>query len=180
MFFAGGSGSPSIPDLLAFTTLCRNAWVTNMLGTHTPGVSLRAVTGTYLGDVGVQKQIVNGSNNGTRGGGNLYASTALIVNLSVPRRYRGGHPRLYLPLGSQTDMLDPQHWTPSFLTTVSTSWNAWLAAVVGFTGVTFQPVVFSNVSYFHNNALRPVPVVDPVTASSMNPIPGTQRRRLRP
>jgi len=180
MFFSGLVATPATADLQSFTNLARSSWVTNMLSLQTPNVTLRTVYGTYLGDLTSAQVSATGSNAGTRTGGTLAASQCALVNLKISRRYRGGHPRLYIPAGAQTDVLDPQHWSSGFLTAFATGWNAWVAAMNGFTSASISSQFFSNVSYYHAGGLRATPVVDAVTASALNSIPGTQRRRLRP
>jgi hypothetical protein len=104
----------------------------------------------------------------------------MIFNMHISRRYRGGKPRVYFPLGSATDMADPQHWTAAFLTSAGNAFNAVNNALQAFTSPTINTPALANVSYYSGGSLRSAPVVDLVSTTSANSIPGSQRRRIRP
>jgi hypothetical protein len=181
MYFAFVTGTPNTADLQGFTNTARSLWVTNMLSLMTNAVTLRNVDGIWLGDYTSALVTASGSNSGTRLGGVIPASTAALINLKLSRRYRGGKPRLYLPLGAQTDFLDAQHWSSAFITAVTTGWNAWVNGMQAYVGgPSLSALSLANVSYWHLGGLRPTPLVEAVTSSGINSIPATQRRRLRP
>jgi hypothetical protein len=129
---------------------------------------------------------------GTRPQNSLPAGTACVVRFHVARRYRGGHPRAYLACFGTTDLANPQTWSAAVTATFLTQWQAFitacLSALVPYGGATPAHV---NVSYYEGfenvtlpsgrqksvPKLRPTPVVDLVTAYSVNPHIGSQRRR---
>lgn len=130
---------------------------------------------------------------GTLGGGPISAATAFLINYQVSRRYRGGKPRTYAPFGTATSVSTPDVWTSAFVDTVTTGWNAFIAAISGFAAdsVTIDEQV--SVSYFEGftevpygtptkyrrtPTPRAVPVVDPILSTSYNPRLSNQRRRL--
>jgi hypothetical protein len=116
---------------------------------------------------------------GTRVGTEFPANVAMVINHSIARRYRGGKPRSYLPLGVATDNLTAGLFTSGFTAGITTDFGNWitdcLAASSG--GVTIPAHV--NVSYYLNGALRPSPIVDTITASTARQRIGSQRRRLK-
>jgi hypothetical protein len=119
-----------------------------------------------------------GSSNGSRLGGVLPAETALLINAHIARRYRGGKPRLYLPLGCQTDVLNPQSWSSSFLTAVATGFTNFFNAISGHTYGSLVITNAVNVSYYSAHTARPTPLVDPWTGFTINAMPASQRRRM--
>jgi hypothetical protein len=85
---------------------------------------------------------------GTRTGGDLPASSALLESGEIDRRYRGGHPRTYWPFGTDTDIDTPQLWNSAFATAAAAALAAHFAdwstdLVPGIT--TVSPI---NVSYY--------------------------------
>jgi hypothetical protein len=131
---------------------------------------------------------------GAVAGAGLPAEVCVIVNAQVARRYRGGKPRVYLPLGQPADLLTPQLWQSASVASFQAAHNA---ATVGVSGTTFSGTVVGSwvsVSYyagFHNtydpafplirgkNVSNPrtVPLVDPILSYSVNAKVGSQRRR---
>lgn len=181
MFFAIGSPSAiNTADLQSFCNLARSSYVTNCLSLSTNAVQLGTVTATDLTTTTSAPVASTGSNSGTRSLGPPNASTSVITNLKIARRYRGGHPRIYWPWGNSGDLYDAQHWTSSFIGLCQTGINALVAALQGSSFASIPGPVLANVSYYQHNALRPTPTWDPVSSVVVNPIPGVQRRRLRP
>ena len=130
---------------------------------------------------------------GSQGGSALPPGAAAVANYLIARRYRGGKPRNYFPLGGATDLDTTGLWLAASVT-------AWEAALVSFltsnlsagAGCTLDRHV--NVSYYHGSTvvtnpitgrarnvptLRPSPLVDTINGSSIAPFVGSQRRRNR-
>lgn len=129
---------------------------------------------------------------GTRTGGALAPGTAVVVSHSISRRYRGGKPRNYLPLGVSTDITGAGIWSATPLAAFTAGWATYKAAILGSgTGCTITNQV--NVSYYHGSTpetlpsgrvrnkptLRAVPLVDIINSSHAEAIIGSQRRRNR-
>jgi len=132
---------------------------------------------------------------GTRAGSMLPLDDCVLVNLAIATRYRGGKPRMYLPGGTANDTTDGRHWLPAFITSFQSAWNAYsnhiLTNVSGIT-IAQQACVHYYKGYVTNPNGSPweernVPAhnpnagstVDGITAASVNPFVGQQRRRLR-
>jgi hypothetical protein len=132
---------------------------------------------------------------GSRAGTPIPASACALVNLTIQRRYRGGKPRIYLPVGMSGDVSTGQNWGTTFTTNLLSAYQAlvtnMISAPPGATTITGQV----NVSYYSGftvrnpgggvrakniPTLRVTPVVDAVLASSINPRFASQRRRNRP
>lgn len=56
-------------------------------------------------------------------GGRLPASTALVIAQSTARRYRGGHSRVYLPVGDDTKLTSDNAWSDTFISNVVDGWG---------------------------------------------------------
>lgn len=94
---------------------------------------------------------------GTLTGGPLPAGTCFLMSATITRRYRGGHPRTYLPLGDDTKLADSHTWGSIWAATVDTAWAGFITAVegAGWTGAgTITPC---NVSYYegYTNLTKP-------------------------
>lgn len=131
---------------------------------------------------------------GTRTGGMLPAMAAFLVNYKIARRYRGGKPRSYLPLGTVTDLADAQTWSTSALgaglwTPFNTKWNGQFTLTA--TGAVLTGQV--NVSYHSGSTyvavgtsgrtrrvatLRATPVVDTILSTAPATKLGSQRKRM--
>lgn len=65
----------------------------------------------------------SGTSTGSRTGAALPGSTCLLLSLTITRRYRGGHPRIYWPFGVVTDLASEQTWTSAFTTAAIAAFN---------------------------------------------------------
>lgn len=184
--------APTDADLVAFCTSVANSWNTNMPLTYPTANSLTSVNAEDLssstGAVGHQ----NVSIPGTNGGGITANSVALMIQFLIARRYRGGKPKVFLPIGAASDITTGGVWLPAFITAVQTDWSAFMAGVLsaGWTGAgTLTQVSVSYYSGFtvvtnpithrarNVPTLRGTPIVDPVLAISVEPGIASQRRR---
>jgi hypothetical protein len=123
---------------------------------------------------GVNAQVIAG----TEGGVALPASTAVLMNQRIGRRYRGGHPRIYLPFFNMSDLNAPQKWQTSSITALQTAWGTFLTSILNVAAPGPTCDFVANVSYYSNRSLRPTPLVDTVLSHVINPIPASQRRRM--
>jgi hypothetical protein len=132
---------------------------------------------TDLSNPAAPQGFASGSVTGTGGTGPMTAETCTLINFKIARRYRGGHPRIYLPSAGQSQLLDSQKWLAAYVTASSGSWASFITQMQSFGG----PPTLGNqvaVSYYIGGALRATPVVDVVTAAVCNAKPGSQRRRM--
>lgn len=180
LFYNTGGGTPGTTDLQGFVNLAATSYGTNMASQAHTTVALRKVRGIWLGDRTSAVPEWNGNTAGTRAATSLPAQTCMLYNLRIPRRYRGGKPRVYFPLGNAVDIADPQHWSAAFITSSTTAINTINNALQAYTSTTFSTPALASVSYYSGGSLRASPVVDFVSSIAANAIPGSQRRRIRP
>lgn len=114
---------------------------------------------------------------GTRTGSAVAPGTAVVVSKHVPRHYRGGHPRSYLPLGVVADIVTGK-WTSAFASDVHDAWVSFKGDVSG-EGIGCVLTNEISVSYFHAGAIRTTPVKDVIDNYTVAELIGSQRRRNR-
>lgn len=129
---------------------------------------------------------------GTRAGGALGAAVAFLHNAHVGRRWRGGKPRTYWPIGTDADLVTRQEWESASVAEFTEFASLIQYNLIGVSsGATVwgEPV---NVSYYGPpnriitgstgrvrtvSTVRAVPLVDIVTSFSGNIHLASQRRR---
>lgn len=130
---------------------------------------------------------------GTRSGGPLTGATCALLRFHIGRRYRGGHPRIYLPYGTDTDLTDVQTWTTAFLSGLTTAWTTFIGHVISAANTAYAVGVaahinvsyyegFTNITYpsgriYPRPTLRTTPLQDDVLSYTANPKIASQRRR---
>lgn len=194
LFFAYEGSTPTAAQLHTWLVSLVTPWNANVVDLYTSGVELLTTTATDLSVESGNRGTSTWDINGTRAGVGAPLGAPVLVNYQLTRRYRGGKPRNYLPLGDVSDLNDPGHWTTAFQAAVSGGWGAFLGAVVGSTvgGATITNHVnisyyssFTNVPYGSPTKYRRVPtpratpLVDLISTYSVSLIPGSQRRRYK-
>ena len=129
---------------------------------------------------------------GTRAGLPLPAATCVLINYGLDRRYRGGHPRSYVPAFTVNDIDTEQSWEGGSLTAFIPAWTDFIESAVGSMWAGGGTPTNVNVSYFDRFTavqnpitlrwrnvpkVRTTPVVDTVATISANPAPCFQTRR---
>jgi hypothetical protein len=179
LHFQYSGSAPSTSDCSALAATFQAAAVTNLKSLlHTInalGIATVLDLGSSTGASGSGGSITSGTLTGTQ----LPASTCVVMNHHIARRYRGGKPRTYAPFGSSSSTATTGSWGTGFLNNCNSDWSAFItsckAASSGATTVTN----FVNVSYYNNKTLRVTPQVDTISASIARTRMGTQRRRNR-
>jgi hypothetical protein len=190
-FIAYGGAAPTAAQLVAFATNVSVVWLADLAARTNINTSLTSVTCTDLssptGAVGAWSGSIAGLNNTAA----LSAGAAAVVSQEILRRYRGGHPRVYLPGRTQTELQDSQRLSAAFIAAMLTSWTNFVAGIVTDPwagGAPLRQVSVSRYFGFTNYTTpsgreksrptpRPVPLVDTVVAYRVNPKVGSQRRR---
>lgn len=123
----------------------------------------------------------------------LPANVAGLGSMKIGRRYRGGKPRTYLPVGDQAQVLTPQTWQSTFVSNMQASLNATITDIAATAAGTTSLTNLVNVSYYSGFTvvtnpstgrarnvpkLRTTPLVDPVLSWTFEVTQASQRRRL--
>jgi hypothetical protein len=172
-----GSG-PAASDCTALATTLFNAIPTALLGMLPASTIATGVTVTDLASVTGAQGAVTGSKPGTSGGQAVPANAAFLVQLHTNARYRGGHPRMYLPPFYQAEMADQGHWLATGVSTATAAVNTWLNTLQGSVSGATTVGVQVAVSYYHAHALRPTPVVMSISSRTGVARIASQRRRI--
>jgi hypothetical protein len=106
------------------------------------------------------------------------ANLAVVISWQIGRRYRGGHPRTYLPGPITEYTLDHVHWSQPTVDSFTTNAGSYLGRINGIVVATFGPFRLVCVHYKHAHAALIPPAVDNVLSGRCNPLIGTMRRRL--
>jgi hypothetical protein len=194
MFWSYSSPPPSAADCTTFADAIEAAWSAHMASLMCSNYSMAGVKVTDLSsDTGAQG--VNATNvPGTRADSSNPVSVTSLIEHSISRRYRGGHPRSYWPVGGDPDREGNQTWLPAYITEANAKYAAFVAALAStaygalliekhvsvhyFSGATYQPVGLLGRTRRVPTPLVP-PTVDIITLSTFSNTFGSQRRRLR-
>lgn len=192
-FLSYSGGTPSTGDM---TTLCEGvgtAWGAHLKAYQTDAGALATVTCEDLSDAEGAVATTSPAIVGTRSGSPLPAQCAATVGFFIRRKYRGGKPKIFLPIGATADQADGATWGDTFITDLTAAFGAFIVAVLATSGlgVTLQNHV--SISYYdgYNTTtppwrgpgykyppkLRASPVQDIVTGYLVADKIGSQRRR---
>lgn len=176
--------APAVSDLNAIGTAIGNAWGTNYGPLCGASVTMNSVSLVDLTSRGAAISSVTGlAKVGSRAGTDVPNNVAAVISWKINRRYRGGHPRTYLPAGMQADITTGRLWTTAFQTAVTAAAGAFRTALNGttYSGATMKMV---SMGFFTHDPTthRPVYIIPPVPYTIQSGLAhgrvDTQRRRL--
>ena len=159
------SGTP--PTTTSAATLANTLftdWAAAFLVYANTSVTLTSVRVTDLASTTGGQGEHLGSTVGTRAGDKLGAAVSLLASMHIGRRYRGGKPRSYLPLGVAEDLLTEQTWTLTFLSNVQASLDSFRTNVATITAGGCSLGSLVNVSYYHGFVVE----TNPITGRARN------------
>lgn len=141
---------PDSSDVNAIATHTSVAWDSNLAALHGPALHLTAVTVEDLSGPSGAVGTWSGSIAGSRGGSpSLPDDVAANVSFKIPARYRGGHPKTFLPVGLSDDLDTNGTWTSGFVTAVNTGISGFVAGVLSTTGLSCTLVAHVALSLYH-------------------------------
>jgi hypothetical protein len=191
LYFKYSGAAPANSDAVTLASAIATAWE-SAKGIYPSEYFLSVITVTDLSTSSSAQGEWTGSVEGTNDAGLIAAGTAFLVNYQINRRYRGGKPRTYLPVGTTSDLSTARAWTSGFVTSVTDTWGAFITAILA---LPFGAASFSyqaNVSYYgppnYTKGVLPAPVktystqrasalVDEIVGTTYSTIPSSQRRR---
>lgn len=192
-FYRYGTTPGTANNLQTLASQTSVFWTQRFQTLTTAGVKLTSVVYTDLAAQTAPIGTWIGSIAGTKAAGDLPANACVLWNYKVARRYRGGKPRSYVPVGSTADLLDPQKFTSTAITAFNTAMTNFVGDITSLMGTWTSTHNLCNVSYYHGGnwigpdggpykfkpTPRNPPLVDDVVSYSANQILGSQRRRIR-
>lgn len=124
---------PTSPQLNTISQSIAEAWNTHLAAVHHNTVSLSTVECVDLSapDAAFGSALVNHA--GLLTGTPLPAQVAACVSWKVNFRWRGGHPRSYLPAGTTASTTNQRQWTTLAVQNFETAVNGFFGAVNAIT-----------------------------------------------
>lgn len=173
-----GGGPASVADLTDIYTFASaqilRPWIHNM-GTNCNVTLVKFTDLTSTSGAQYENTTVSA---GTNSGNTQPASACVLVKHSILRRYRGGHPRHYLPFGVQNDFANNISWTTGFLANCLNDIQAMITMLNSFAAGSITSLEVGNLSYVSGGAERATPVFDPFINTAVATRICSQRRRL--
>ncbi len=169
--------APTVAQLNALCAAVLTAWQTNFKSLCPSTVVLSGADAQDLTNAGAATGAATDTTAGTRSGTAMPNSVAACITWKINNRYRGGHPRTYLPAGVIADVVGGNRWTDAFVAAADTAAAAFLTAMNAITegGATYKMVCLS---YVRNKIKLTPPVPYTLQSSLVDHRPDTQRRRL--
>lgn len=190
-----GALAPTQAQLNTFCSTLAANWATSVAPQTSSATTLNEITAIDLGNAATPAGVWSGTHTGTLAGQGLAASTCVLVNQVLGRRYRGGHPRMYVPGGVAASLNNPQQWTTGFQSAFQTAFGTYLANMLTAVNVFGSGAYIASVSYWLKGEWKPKPsggyvwvpaprpggpLVEQVLANTVSLTVGQQRRRIRP
>jgi hypothetical protein len=185
--------APTAAQLVTMAPTLLVEWASVFVPLMPAGVQVAGIDILDLSSSTGAQTALSASTPGTRAGTTLPADTCVVVAGQIARRYRGGHPRTYLPLGVAEDLAGPRTWSGALVTAAVAAMTSFMGVTTGAGWAGAGVITPCNVSYFLGNhlvtypsgrhrdvpTLRPGgPVVDTITSYVGRLGVGTQRRRI--
>jgi len=169
--------APSVANLNAVCTSVLTAWQTNFKALCPASVVLSGADAQDLTNAGAATGAATDSTAGTRSGTAFPNSVAACITWKINNRYRGGHPRTYLPAGVIADLQSGNRWTDAFVTAANSSATAFRTALnaISVGGSTYKMVCLS---YVRNGVALVPPVPYLIESGLVDHRPDSQRRRM--
>src|SRR5262249_44665781 len=176
-YFSYTGGPPTDANLDTFAASVSAEWHTDVMALQSVDLQLTEVIVTDLTTTSSSRGTDATLRTGASGSAILSSGAAFVIRKNIARRYRGGHPRMYLCGLLQSQLNSPRTFTNAAATAFIGAVNTWVTNLVGIGcpgTLTITPV---SVSYHTGHALRPVPVVDGIISIGGDKNVGSQRRR---
>jgi hypothetical protein len=192
-FFMSYTGTaPAASDLLGLAGTLNLACDALLPAVMHPDTSYLGCTLTDLAsDTGAEVNAPE-TTPGTETGGPLGAAVAVVSKLTIGRRYRGGKPKGFWPLGTDTDLDTRQTWLAGSVTSFLDAIESIMTTLEGVSAGGCTIAVPVNVSYYGPpnriitgstgrvrtvSTVRAVPIVDTIVGIAVDTHLGSQRRR---
>lgn len=124
-------GPPATSDIVAMAGTIQAAWSAHLNSFMSNDYDLSLIEGTDLTSPSSAQGSVSISVNGGAANHPPDVEACSLINHHINRRYRGGKPRIYLPLGTTASIdTDDTSWTATYVTNLNAAWAAFMAAVL--------------------------------------------------
>jgi hypothetical protein len=178
VFFHTTGTAVTTAQLTTLAALVSAQWNTNLKPLTPAGIALTLVEVEDLGHPDTVPGVWAGNIAGTNAQPAQPAEVATLINFAIARRYRGGKPRVYLPMGPSASLSSPIQWNGAWVTSVNGGWAAFITGIISGSGSGAAVDKQVSVSYFNDKAPRATPVIDDVLSATASQVPASQRRRM--
>lgn len=186
------SAAPTIAEMVAFATSISAAYTAHLKADTPTTVSLTSVVCTDLSSPTSAEGEWTGTITGSNANFAVSAAECVLLSFEVLRRYRGGHPRVYWPMGTQADYQDAQTWKSASVSAWTIAFNAFLSEIIGSYWSGAGALLQVNVGYYEGFTVhtgttgrarnvstpRAVPLMDIVVGVEARAGIAIQRKRL--
>ncbi len=184
-------GALSQADAQAWVSAIHAAFNTRMASQLYAGVTQKQTTLTDLTSASAPQALDATPHAMANANTSLPSGLAMVIKDRIARRYRGGHPKTYLPGIPNANLVGGNQWSAGGMAGVLAAWNLWISDCLNAVPALAAPASEVNVSWYQGfhvvvlpsqrtrnvPTLRPVPVVDTILAHSINSTAASQRRR---
>jgi len=177
LHFQYSGGPPSNTTLNSASAIFLNEWQTYIAPHSNAAVVASKVVITDLSSATGSQGENLGNVPGTAAGVALPAHTCFLIQKAINRRYRGGHPRAYLPVGSTGSLANSNSWTGAFQTAVTNDYASLISKTANggmWAGAGSEVTVHRKL----NDEVLTIPLVDIVQSYTGSPEVASQRRRI--
>lgn len=190
-YLSYAGAAPTAGNCVTLAGDIASEWATAIAPVVLDGFALTRVDVLDIASVSGNFGEWNGNNPGTMSGNALIAQVATNVEYTIPRRYRGGKPRMFLPPPSTAAVQDQGHWTTTHADNAATALSDFFTAIAALSIGAMGALAHVNLSYYSgftnvtnsSGRTRAVPkyrttaLVDNVAGYAGKTLMGSQRRR---
>lgn len=193
LYFKYATTAPTDIELQTFGNLVLTEWGDDFAGQVGSQYQLQHIQTIDLTSSTAAEGVSSGTpQSGTDGGTDLAAGTALVISQRIQRRYRGGHPRVYIAGMTSAALNTSQAWTAATVANVQAAWVNFITGVIAGAPAGWGGIQQVNVSYWQgftnhtypSGRVRAIPnprpggpITDPIIDYVVNPKVASQRRR---
>lgn len=191
LHFQYGGTAPSNATCATIGGNIATAWGAHVASLCPSPTTLQSVTVTDLTSTTAGEGEALDLIPGTRGDDSIPANAAVLVNYPSQLRYKGGHPRQYLYVLGNADLLGATNWSTAATAEVQTHWQAFLTAclaagsagttISGFCSVRYKGKFLPNGGpphyYLTTPLVNPVPINQATTQQRISSQRGRIERR---
>lgn len=186
------TGALSTADAQTWLANIRAGWDSNMMTLLSNELTLVQTVLTDLTSNTAAQVVDTTGVAGTSASAPASAGTCMVIRKKIARRYRGGHPRIYIPGLVASSLSTATAWTAGAVAAAKAGYDAYITAATANTNpAAIGVITHVNVSYFSgftnktfpSGRTHPVPtprgtpVVDLIVGTAGVVAPGSQRRR---
>lgn len=181
-YLALTGGSINTTDLNTLASAIATEWNTQMMSNASPDYVITQVLLSYIPSAGNELiGVWTGSHAGTNAGTSVNdASACLVVDWKITARYRGGHPRSYIPGLLTASVTNGATLTGGQVTNMIAAANSILTYLNAYTTTNVTGCTMGTVHFQSANAWLSPPTFRPYTAAALGKLGkiGSQRRRI--